>query len=114
MGFSLLSNLPAIAAQNNNSKGAIPSIVHPALPPANNFAPAVQGKIAPALPAIELSIPEQGKETPEVKPAYPQPETPRHRKMFAPLNNASANQPGYFITWTYLLSLLVYRDTIAI
>jgi len=95
MGFSLLSVLPAAMAQN--SKDTTPSAVHPALPPANDLAPAIKGKVAPALPAIEFSVPEQDKKAPEVKPAYPQPETPRHRKMFSPLTNALAKPPRHFI-----------------
>jgi hypothetical protein len=94
-GFSFFSILPAIAAQNN--KDAIPSVVHPALPSsADDSTPAVQGRVAPALPTAKLSVPKQDGKTPEVKPAYPQPETPRHYRIFPLLNNALTIWPGRF------------------
>jgi hypothetical protein len=81
MGFSLLSPAPATAAQDGKDK--IPSIVHPALPPAHVFTPAIRGRVAPALPGAKPLVPEQDKKTPKVKPTCPL-ENPYHRKMFSP------------------------------
>jgi LemA protein len=102
-GLSLFLLPPAIASQNGKDAGS--PIVRPALPPTNNFIPAIQGKVLPALPKPEL--PDLYELQQEVKPAYPEEETPRHHRMFSPLNNALANQPGHFVSHPIVVSIRI-------